>query len=238
VSSATGLPASHADRNLRSDLQMQEYIAIAERIASDAPDSLLDWGCGHGQMTHLLRERGVATSAYDYRADLADGELHPLTRFPDVAALYGIDGVRLPYESDSFDAVLSCGVLEHVEDPDASLEELRRVLHPGGVLYVFKLPNRRSWTEWFARRLGGRVFFHGIEPYDRLYGLAEARSLLERHGFRVTEARYANVMPLLVPVSMGSLLWRALWAVNRLLSAAPGLRQLANNVELVARVMD
>jgi ubiquinone/menaquinone biosynthesis C-methylase UbiE len=217
---------------------MQEYIAIADRIAADAPASLLDWGCGHGQMTHLLRERGVATTAYDYREDLADGELHPLAKYPDVAALYGADGVHLPYDSGSFGAALSCGVLEHVENPDASLDELRRVLQPGGVLYVFKLPNRRSWTEWIARRLRGRVFFHGIEPFDRLYDLGEARSLLERHGFRVTEARYANVLPLLVPVSMGTLLRRALWSANRWLSRVPVLRLFANNVELCAYAVD
>ena len=58
-------PASHADLNLRSSLQLEEYVAIAERIAADGAEDVLDWGCGHGQMSSLLRERGVVTTSFD-----------------------------------------------------------------------------------------------------------------------------------------------------------------------------
>src|SRR3712207_7505999 len=51
-----------ADVNLRHALQLREYVAIADRIARDAPGRTLDWGCGFGQMTALLRERGLARS--------------------------------------------------------------------------------------------------------------------------------------------------------------------------------
>ncbi len=215
---------------------MVEYVAIADRIAADGPGTILDWGCGHGQMSSLLQQRGVATTAYDYRGEEGDLEPHRLEVYPQIEAMWGNDGVRLPYEADAFDAVLSCGVLEHVEDPGGSLDELRRVLKPGGTLYVYKLPNRLSWTEWIARRLGGRVFYHGMAPYDHLYRLDEARALLERHGFSVTEARYANVLPLLLPLSVGGAAARRLWRLNRLLSSVPVLRRLANNVDLVARM--
>ena len=69
------------------------------------------------------------------------------------------DPWRLPFDDGAFDAVLSCGVLEHVEDPDASLEEIRRVLVPGGTFYVYKLPNRTSYLEAIARRAG--LYYHG-----------------------------------------------------------------------------
>jgi ubiquinone/menaquinone biosynthesis C-methylase UbiE len=214
---------------------MQEYISIADRIAWDAPALRLDWGCGYGQMSDLLQRRGVATAAYDYNGHLADGELHPLEKYPHIEALYGGDGVRLPYGDESLDAALSCGVLEHVEDPGGSLDELRRVLKTGGTLYVYKLPNRASWTEWVARRFGGRLFYHGMAPHDHLYHLGEARDLLERHGFVVSEARYTNVLPLMLPFSIREGATRKFWALNQRLSSVPGLRRIANNVELVAR---
>ena len=44
------------------------------------------------------------------------------------------DRHRLSLADPSFDAVLSCGQLDHVEDPNASLEEIRRVLAPRHVL--------------------------------------------------------------------------------------------------------
>jgi ubiquinone/menaquinone biosynthesis C-methylase UbiE len=171
---------------------MKEYVAIVERIAVDAPEMVLDWGCGRGQITSLMRERGIMTAAFDYHPELGDGQLHPLESYPDIEVFLSDDGVTLPYEDNSFDAALSCGVLEHVQDPDASLDELRRVLRPGSMLYVYKLPNRASWSEWVARRLGGRVFYHGMAAYDQLYDLVDARALLERHGFRVIESRYTT----------------------------------------------
>ena len=39
------------DVNLRSAPQMLEYEAIVERIVADAPASILDWGCGLGQVS-------------------------------------------------------------------------------------------------------------------------------------------------------------------------------------------
>jgi SAM-dependent methyltransferase len=142
------------------------------------------------------------------------------------------DPVALPYPDGAFDAVLSCGVLEHVADKPASLAELRRVLTPGGALYVFKLPNRRSYLEAIARRLG--LYHHGANPLDDVYTLESARDLLARRGFAVREARYANMLPLTLPGPLAARLAGPLWAVNRALARIPGLNRLATNVELIA----
>jgi ubiquinone/menaquinone biosynthesis C-methylase UbiE len=229
--------APHPERNLDAGLQMREYKAIADRIAADRPAAILDWGCGHGQMSSLLHARGLAPSAYDYRPGEGDGQTHAMEKYPEIDALWGADSVRLPYEDACFDAALSSGVLEHVEDPEGSVRELRRVLRPGGTLYVYKLPNRASWTEWIARRLGGRVFYHGMAPYDHLYGLDEARRLLERHSFEVIEARYTNMLPLMLPFQLSDRDVERLWWLNTQLRKLPLLQRVANNVELVARAV-
>jgi len=222
-----------ADVNLRHALQLREYDEIADRIARDGPGRMLDWGCGFGQMTALLRGRGLDVEAFDFRPGEAESGPRPLARYPEITAyIETTDPVRLPYEDRRYDAVLSCGVLEHVGDPDASLEEIKRILAPGGRLYVYKLPNRRSYLEAIAKRLG--LYYHGAWPDDRVYDLPGARALLERHGFRVGEARLANLLPLTVGGRLASRLAPALWAVNRWLGEVPGVRQLATNVELVA----
>src|SRR3954471_2798427 len=141
------------DINVRSGPQMREYVAVADRIAADKPGRVLDWGCGWGQVTVLLRERGVDVESYDYRPDAEAVKVISLERYPDVRATISAEPVKLPYEDNSFDAVLSLGVLEHVQDPDSSLDEIHRILRPGGRLYVFKLPNRTSYLEWIAKRL-------------------------------------------------------------------------------------
>lgn len=70
----------------------------------------------------------------------AGGRTHP-----DVVALEYVehpassvraDGMALPFRSESFALVLSQAVVEHVTDPQAYIDEVWRVLRPGGLLYV------------------------------------------------------------------------------------------------------
>jgi SAM-dependent methyltransferase len=154
-------------------------------------------------------------------------------RYPDVEIRHTREPVALPYADARFDAVLSMGVLEHVQDPAGSLGELRRVLRPGGTLYVYKLPNRFSYLEAVARRAG--FYYHGQLEHDALYTPAAARALVEAHGFDVLELRRANMLPLGLTGAWAQRSAGAIWAVNRALARVPGLNIAATNVELVAR---
>jgi SAM-dependent methyltransferase len=220
------------DIHLRAAPQMQEYHSIVARISADAPANLLDWGCGYGQVTRLLLDAGLDVKALDYRQDIASDGLYPLERFPEVSAYLTSEPVGLPFDDGTFAAVLSCGVLEHVHDPDASLEEIRRVLAPGGRFYVYKLPNRFSYLERVAKLIG--LYYHGRAPNDEVYDRRSANALLARHGFSVLEFRRANMLPLSVSSGRAAArLAEPIWRVNRGLSRVPILNLLATNLELV-----
>ena len=223
------MPVLELKDNVASGPQGREYDAIAERIAADGPCHILDWGAGHGQMTARLMERGFDVSSYDFSPDEPAGS-KPLDE-ADAMVDHTPDPVALPYDDDAFDAVLSCGVLEHVGDPDASLQELRRVLRPNGRLYVYKLPNRWSYLEWLARPLG--LYYHGQLPDDRVYTADTTRAILERLGFAERELRLMNMLPLRA-VGQRPRATEMVWRANVALSRVPGLDRLATNVEAIA----
>jgi SAM-dependent methyltransferase len=218
---------STLDVHLRSGPQMLQYKTLAGNLATRNPGRVLDWGCGYGQVTALLRERGIEVVPFDYRAELSQPTVEPLELFPEVLAHYSPDPVALPFVDGAFDAVLSCGVLEHVQDPDGSLEEIRRVLRPGGTFYVTNLPNRYSYTERIARLIGR--YYHGQLPNDRVYTKQSIRELLARHGFAVRQLRRVHMLPLTIGGPA-----RLVWGVSTALERVPGLNVVATSLELAA----
>jgi SAM-dependent methyltransferase len=206
---------------------MLQYRALARDLAGRNPGRLLDWGCGFGQVTALLRDEGIDVVAFDYREGLEAPSVEPLERYPEIEAHLSPEPVRLPFADGSFDTVLSCGVLEHVQDPDGSLEEIHRVLRPGGTFFVTNLPNRYSYTERIARLLG--MYYHGRLPNDRVYTNASVRELLARHRFAVRELKRVHMLPL----TLGGPA-RLVWGASSALERIPGLNVVATSLELAA----
>jgi ubiquinone/menaquinone biosynthesis C-methylase UbiE len=219
---------SSLDAHLRSGPQMRQYRELARELARRNVGRVLDWGCGYGQVTELLLEEGVDVVAFDYREELEQPTVVRLERYPEIEAQVSPDPVALPFADGSFDTVLSCGVLEHVAQPDASLDEIRRVLKPLGTFYVTNLPNSYSYTEKIARMLGH--YYHGQLPDDRVYTKRSVFALLERHGFDVVEFRRVHMLPLTLGGPAG-----IVWKASSLLERVPGLNVIATSLELVAR---
>ena len=88
----------------------------------------LDFGCGHGGLVRFLRERGaIGAFGYDTGAmvERARAEGIPLLTEDELARAHG-----------SFEVVTAIEVIEHVPDPVELLVRLRRLLAPGGLLFL------------------------------------------------------------------------------------------------------
>ena len=225
-----GLAAHPECSNIASPIGVAQYVAIASELARwVGRGRVLDWGAGWGQTSLLLRAHGIDVIAFDVEDKGVRAGLLRGTGVPYVVS----SGPTLPFDAAAFDAVLNCGVLEHVDDERRALDELRRVLRPAGRLYTYHLPNRHAYTEWLGRRLGR---FH----HDRTYTRAGACRLFEGAGFRVLACRPYHVLPrnvwgrLARRLAIGPGVARAYEAVDRGLARLPGLGRIATAWALVA----
>ncbi|MEW6282800.1 MAG: class I SAM-dependent methyltransferase, partial [Candidatus Eremiobacterota bacterium] len=106
---------------------------------------ILDWGCGPGQVTFLLKELGADVVSADREREADDSAFGQQSPFHAEMSIVPLrDEVQLPFQEGEFDVVTSFGVLEHVQYPQESLREIRRVLRPNGLFFCYNLPYRGS----------------------------------------------------------------------------------------------
>lgn len=185
----------HGSRAWWSDLAALQYATVARVIEVDVPPGsrVLDWGCGPGDFSAYLLGRG-------YRVDGCElFEPTDVTRIFDAGGGHYefkmlLDGRSLPYADDTFDAVISLGVLEHVREGGISesevLTEIHRVLRPRGLLIVAHLPNRRSLVENVIQKLALPRGFHEFK-----YLRPEIEGLLSTAGFEVLSYCRYGILP-------------------------------------------
>lgn len=147
-----------------------------------AGDRVLDVGGGLGSFAALLSLRGVSVTLLDVvEENLAVIE----RRHPGVTAVLG-DACALPFDDGTFDGAVCMEVLEHIDDDERAVAELRRVVRNGAALVV-SVPNAAAPLP-FVERLG-LSSVHAEEGPERHhrdgYGADRLRQLLEDGGFAV-----------------------------------------------------
>jgi len=142
---------------------------------------ILDAGCGTGVMLHELGLLGTAEGVDNSEEAL------------EYCRQRGLDNVRnadildLPFAADHFDFVTALDVLEHIDDDAAALREFRRVLKPGGRVFIFAPAHRWLWS------LQDEVSHH-----KRRYIAPTLRNAVKSAGLEVERQTYVST--LLLPV--------------------------------------
>lgn len=187
---------------------------------------VLDWGCGKGHITYLLKRRGFDVTSCDVdgrTGDSAFGQDTPIIDQLQIRVIPLTHVRHLPFDTNTFDCVVSFGVLEHVPSDRDSLLEIRRILRPGGLLYVTFLPYFLSWTQ-----AAGRL--RGDHYHDRLYSRRSFAGLVSGAGFEVCRLQLGQLFPKnSIPLSWD----RLLEPIDRFLCGHMPLKYFATNLEAV-----
>ena len=188
-------------------------------IGYDPKATLLDLGCGDGELTLKIAQKSGTKSVYgiDIMAKNVDG-----------ARAKGIDArksdleQKLPFENETFDVVNAADIIEHLTNTDNFLREIHRVLRVGGYVVIMtpnlaalhnifylvfgKQPNCACVSdEVYAGtwQLSGNQHIHhdGKGLHLRIFTLSALEELLNYHGFQVERSIGSVFQPFPIPLA-------------------------------------
>jgi ubiquinone/menaquinone biosynthesis C-methylase UbiE len=167
--------------------------ALAE-LAPRADDRLLDVACGAGALVVEVAprvERAVGADLSEGMLDLARSRLRTAGDLNQLASVEFVQAPSdaLPFEDASFTALVCTTALHHFPDPQASIDEMARVLAPGGRVVIGDMA-RDALTTKLADPLMRR-FEAGHVGLQRK---RDIEAMLTRAGLRITRSRHAWVL--------------------------------------------
>ena len=120
----------------------QNFEAMARTMAElgcplSAGQRILDFGCAAGRMTRWLRLLGDGPEYWG--ADVIGEDLFWAKQYlgPQIKFVMTTRQPHLPFEDHYFNFIFACSVFSHIDDlAEAWLLELRRILRPGGTIYL------------------------------------------------------------------------------------------------------
>ena len=99
--------------------------------------SVLDIGCGIGEFTKILVQKGFFVTAVDYSEDVV-AFAQKLNNNPNAKFLTA-NIYDLPFNKNTYDMVICIAVFQHLKDLQKAISEIKRVLRPGGIFVIITL---------------------------------------------------------------------------------------------------
>ncbi len=189
----------HVERFFRK----RQQLAVVEMPLNDLTGKIiLEIGSGGGAHSALFKRRGANIVSVDITPDRIFSTALKLRLVEEGQGVaFQADAENLPFTDNAFDIVYSNGVLHHSSNTPACIDEVYRLLKPGGlaVLMLYSRHSTQYWlnivpraflngsvfhlpeAEWIGRVTEGKPKFGKTSnPYTRVYSAKELRALLRR----------------------------------------------------------
>ena len=160
----------------------ERHISFLSRSLSPGA-RVLDVGCGRGVILRALADRGFEVHGVEISVEA--------TRGADPRAEIRISPrlIDAGYESGFFEEVVIWHVLEHLDDPKGVVQEIHRILSPGGQLIV-AVPNYSS----AQARWSGPAWFHlDLPRHLYQFPLEALKRLLQETGFEIVSEHHFSL---------------------------------------------
>jgi SAM-dependent methyltransferase len=140
----------------KSVLKQRKFQEITALLGDTGNRHCLDIGSDNGVISYLLRERGGTWKS-------ADLDPQAVVSIRDLVQDHvdQIDGTSTPFADNEFDCVVIVDFLEHIHTDRTFVEELFRILKPGGELIINVPHIKNSWLRKFRLAIGQTDEKHG-----------------------------------------------------------------------------
>ncbi len=187
------------DRQSGWDDSLVLLTKIFKRYLKNKSVKVLDAGCGNGNWV-VDELSGSGRIRKTVGVDISKKAISKNTSLDSIVIA---DLHQLPFRRNSFDAALSLWSLEHSSDPEKVLQEINRVLKPGGYI-AFVTPNKHfvlirikrfidrlnhKSSKRLVTKLYGRQERDIFTTYYRANDVSEVRKLAKKNGFKVKVLR-------------------------------------------------
>ena len=239
--------ALNADRdlnllaNVNTSLGCRRYVddfsSLSDFIDKDA--KVLDLGCGVGHISYILARQGFLNIT---ASEISEPTPLYVQNFNNnETSTVNIDYIAAnilqnnhALSDKKFDAVIICGVLEHVPDMHKFLKKIFSLLSPGGKLFIFQFPNKYSIFEKMNDYMGKSSHDIRLSKYE--LGLLATFS-----EFKVIQKSYHQFLPYTLARFPGIIqkayfsLDRTLRLIDRIMFSTPLLNTFSTSIKLVGK---
>ncbi|RTL71308.1 MAG: class I SAM-dependent methyltransferase [Hyphomicrobiales bacterium] len=180
------------------------YASVFRELERLPGGRLLEVGCGRGEFSVWLARAAPRFSivAVDFSGAAIDIAKDAAQKAGVAVEFRVADAEALPFESESFDVVVSCECMEHVASPQRMARELARVMKRGGRLCL-TTPNQLNGNmiSWVYAYLSGRPYNSGagVQPRENFYFFWTVRRYLTNAGIEIDRLESSHYQWLLLP---------------------------------------
>ncbi|MBI5509075.1 MAG: class I SAM-dependent methyltransferase [Deltaproteobacteria bacterium] len=165
---------------------------LFDRVAREYPGGrLLEIGCGMGDDTAEWVSRGMLVTAIDLTKPAVDTTRKRLALSGMQADVKLGNAEALDFPAATFDVVYSFGVLHHSPDTERTIEEVRRVLRPGGKAEIMLY--HRASLNYVVHRVLSYPFDGTAKdpcPVEHTYSRRQIREMFARFSRSDIEVEY------------------------------------------------
>lgn len=182
---------------MKSFLRKIRQRGIIRKLTISNNSVILDTSCQDGGFLSILLENNKDKNLKVFGVDMSETEILRARKMLPNSGFEITDNKTLPFPDKNFDIVVSSLTLHHMNDPIASIKEMKRVLRDTGTIYIIDVIAEGKLFNFFLKKIRCPEPYH----FEKFYSLAEVQDLIAREGLKINSKKKVCLFPTLTIVT-------------------------------------